>query len=245
MSWSLVPLDLGMLRARPKDTITHQRGAGQTVDLVCYAWLLLGDDGPLLVDTGPSTGSHAADFHGVRLEKRDDQSLVPALAAQHVDARDIRTVMLTHLHWDHCYGLPQVPRAQVLVQDREIRYGVYPDANDDRRTYEFARGAPFLEHLRRMDAVDGEAEVAPGVRIIPTPGHSPGHQSVLVEAEEAVYLIAGDFLDLYENWTERCPSGGPTMDVARWQQSYDMVRELDVVVLPSHDPLVLRQAVYR
>jgi glyoxylase-like metal-dependent hydrolase (beta-lactamase superfamily II) len=244
MSWSVVPLDLGNLRDRPKETITYQRDAGQTVDLVCYGWLLVGDDGPLLVDTGPSTGEHAADFHGVRLEKGADQALERALAAQDVDAGDIRTVVVTHLHWDHCHGLPQVPNARVLVQDSEIRYGVYPDPNDDRRKYEFSRGAPFLTELRRMEAVDGEAEVAPGVRIIPTPGHSPGHQSVLVEAATATYLLAGDFLDLYENWTERCPSGS-TVDVEAWQRSYDAVSRLDVTVLPGHDPLVSRQAVYR
>jgi glyoxylase-like metal-dependent hydrolase (beta-lactamase superfamily II) len=245
MSWSVVPLDLGNLRDRPKETITYRRGEGETVDLVCYAWLLVGDDGPLLVDTGPSSGEHAGGFHRVRLEKSGDQALERALAAQDVDAADIGTVILTHLHWDHCYGLPQVPNARVLVADREIRYGVYPDPNDDRRKYEFSRGAPFLKELRRMEAVVGEAEVAPGVRIIPTPGHSPGHQSVLVEAETTTYLLAGDFLDLYENWTDRCPSGGSTIDVEAWQRSYDTVEELDVAVLPSHDPLVLRQAVYR
>ena len=245
MSWSVVPLDLGSLLDRPKETITYQRGAGETVDLVCYGWLLVGDDGPLLVDTGPSSGEHARDFHRVRLEKGADQALDRALVAQDVDPSDVRTVVLTHLHWDYCYGLPQVPNARVLVQDREIRDGVYPDPNDDRRKYEFSRGAPFLNDLRRMEAVDGEAEVAPGVRIIPTPGHSPGHQSVLVEAERTTYLLAGDFLDLYENWTQRCPSGGSTVDVHAWQHSYDVVAELDVVVLPSHDPLVLRQAVYQ
>ena len=123
-----------------------------------------------------------------------------------MDAGGIRTVVLTHLHWDHCYGLPQPPNARVLVQDREIRYGVYPDPNDYRRKrkYELSRGAPFLRELRRMEEVDGAAQVAPGVRIIPTPGRSPGHQSVLIAAEE-----------------------------------------LDVAVLPGHDPLGLRQAVCR
>jgi N-acyl homoserine lactone hydrolase len=245
MSWSVVPLDLGRLRDRPKHTITYQRGEGETVDLVCWAWLLVGDGGPLLVDTGPPSGEHAGTFHRVRLDKGSDQALERALTAHDVDPGDIRTVVLTHLHWDHCYGLAQVPNARVLVADREIRYGVYPDANDDRRKYEFSRGAPFLDALRRMEAIAGEAEVAPGVRIIPTPGHSPGHQSVLVETGEATYLVAGDFLDLYENWTQRCPSGGSTIDVAAWQRSYDEVDKLDVTVLPSHDPLVGEQVVYR
>jgi N-acyl homoserine lactone hydrolase len=244
MTWSVVPLDLGRLRDRPKQTITYQRGEGETVDLVCWAWLLLGDDGPLLVDTGPSTGQHASEFHRVRLDKDVGQGLGRALTAHDVDPRDIRTVVLTHLHWDHCYGLPEVPNARVVVQDLEIRYGVYPDPNDDRRKYEFSRVAPFLKDLRRMEAINGATQVAPGVTIIPTPGHSPGHQSVLVEAGSATYLVAGDFLNLYENWLERCPSGGSTIDVDAWQRSYDMVEKLDVTVLPSHDPLV-GQAAYR
>jgi len=244
VSWSVIPLDLGRLLDRPKDSITFGRGAGQTVELVCFGWLLLGAGDPVLVDTGPSSSEHAAAFHRVRLQKGPEHDLGRALAAHGVQPGDIETVVLTHLHWDHCYGAPVLPNARLLVQDRKIRYGVHPNPDDDRRKYEFSRGAPFLGDLRRMEAVQGASDVVPGIRIVPTPGHSPGHQSVLVDGRSRTYLLAGDFLDLYENWTERCPSGS-TVDLEAWERSYDEVSKLDVEILPGHDPLVLRQEIYR
>jgi len=244
VSWSITPLLLGYLRNRPKDHITYGVGAGETVDLACYGWLVRDGDELILVDTGPCSVEHAADFHQVEVERAAEQSLDKALALHDVDAADITTVVITHLHWDHCYGLPLVPNAMVYVQEREIRYGVYPQPNDDRRKYEFPIGAPFLADLRRMEAVDGDMDLAPGVRLIATPGHSPGHQSVLVEADRTRYLIAGDFLDLYENYNDRVPSGSG-LDVEAWQQSYDAVERLDIdMVLPGHDPQVLQQAHY-
>jgi glyoxylase-like metal-dependent hydrolase (beta-lactamase superfamily II) len=243
VSWTIVPLDLGVLRDRPKDSITFGVGAGERVDLVCLGWLLLDGGAPILVDTGPGTPEHADGVHGVRLQRSAHADLPAALAAHDVRADDVRTVVMTHLHWDHCHGSSLLPRARFVVQDRELRYGVYP-AEQDRRVYEFTRGAPFLADLPRMDAVDGPAEVAPGVTVIATPGHSPGHQSVLVETASGPYLIAGDMIDLYENWTDRVPSG-PTVDVDAWERSYDELTALDAEVLPGHDVAVLERGPIR
>ena len=125
---------------------------------------------------------------------------------------------------------------------RELRYGVYPPAFDH-RVYEFATGAPFLPYIRRMKVVSGRQEIAPGLTAILTPGHSPGHQSLVVEAKGATYLLAGDFVDLDENWDKRIPSG-PTPDVETWHRTYDELAQLDVVILPGHDGRILEREVY-
>lgn len=242
MTWTIVPLDLGALRDRPKESITFERGAGETVDLACLCWLLIGPHGPIVVDTGPPDPGHAATVHKVRMTRSVHANLAAALSAHGVAADEVRTIVMTHLHWDHCHGSALLPKARIVVQDRELRYGVYP-ADFDRRVYEFTRGAPFLQDLPRMDVVDGTADVAPGVTVVPTPGHSPGHQSVLVQTASGAYLIAGDLLDLYENWTDRVPSG-PTVDVESWQRSYDVVRALGAEVLPAHDRAVLDREAY-
>ena len=242
MSWSITPLNLGWLRHRPKEAITFQRGQGEFVDLACFAWLLRNGEQTILVDVGPDSTEHAARVHKVALEKTAEHDLVDLLAAHGVDAGTLTDVILTHLHWDHIGGLPLLPNATFLVQDIELRYGVYPPAFDH-RVYEFTTGAPFLPFIRRMKVVSGRHEIAPGLTAILTPGHSSGHQSLIVEAKGATYLLAGDFVDLDENWDKRIPSG-PTPDIDAWHRTYDELAQLDVVILPGHDGRVLEREVY-
>ncbi|MGH7902963.1 MAG: N-acyl homoserine lactonase family protein [Candidatus Dormibacteraceae bacterium] len=240
MSWTIVPLNLGVLQDRPKESITFRRGTGEKIDLVCISWLLLGEHGPIVIDTGPGSAAVTSRLHPVVLAPREP--LTSQLRGKGVAPADVRTVVLTHLHWDHCHGTAALPGARVLLQEEEIRYAVYP-LPCDRVLYEFASGPPFLADLPRMVAVAGRTEVAPGIVLIPTPGHSPGHQSVLVETEAGPYLIAGDHYDLYENLHEMCPSG-PTPDLARWYRSFQEVERLRATVLPGHDPAVLEQESY-
>ena len=242
MSWRIVPLDLGTLHNRPRDSITFGRGGGKTVDLVCLGWLLLGPGGPVLVDAGPSDPGHAAAVHNVRLTRSTHADLGAALAAHDVASETVGTIVMTHLHWDHWHGAALLPNARIVVQDRELRYAVHP-AERDRRVYEFDVGASFLGHLRRMDLVDGNVDLASGISLVLTPGHSPGHQSVCVQTASGPYLIAGDFVDLFENWTDRVPSG-PTVDVDAWERSYDAVSQLGISILPAHDLAVLEHDVY-
>lgn len=241
MAWKIIPLEVGLLRNRPKDGITFRQGPGKTVDLACLSWLLLDGDRAIVVDTGPGSAELTDRLHpGVWLEERE--ALGAQLRRRGVRLQEVRTVILTHLHWDHCYGTEAFVNAELLVQADEIRYAIYP-LPCDRIVYEFESGPPFLKEVPRMVAVEGACEVTPGVSVIPTPGHSPGHQSVLVTTAVGPYLIAGDHFDLFENWREMCPSG-PTVDLASWYRSYEAVRRLGVEVLPGHDPAVLSQPVY-
>lgn len=242
MGWSITPLNLGWLRHRPKEAITFQRGQGEFVDLVCYAWLLRDGERTILVDCGPDSPEHTERVHEVALEKTAEHDLVAMLATHGVEADDLGTVVLTHLHWDHIGGLSLLPNATFLVQDVELRYAVYPPPFDH-RVYEFTTGAPFLPYLPRMELVFGRQEIAPGLTAILTPGHSPGHQSLVVEADSTTYLLAGDFVDLDENWHERIPSG-PTPDCDAWHRTYDEVAKMDVTILPGDDQRVLERRVY-
>jgi N-acyl homoserine lactone hydrolase len=70
----------------------------------------------------------------------------------------------------------------IHVQRAERAAVARPDYLPDWVEFE---GATYVEH-------DGEAEIVPGVRVVPTPGHSPGHQSVLVETDDGLVVVAGD-----------------------------------------------------
>lgn len=102
---------------------------------------------------------------------------------------------------------------------------------------------------RMFEKLDGEAEILPGIRVFPTPGHSPGHQSVCVDTEGGVHVIAGDAVFSYDNLD---PAGehppftimGRFMDiVAAWRSVEDIFSRADVL-LPGLDMRTLDTAVY-
>jgi N-acyl homoserine lactone hydrolase len=95
----------------------------------------------------------------------------------------VAVVINTHLHFDHCGGNRLFAGTPIHVQARELADGRSEDTYV-REWVDFA-DANYVEH-------DGEAEVLPGVRLLPTPGHTAGHQSVLVETDEGLVVLGGD-----------------------------------------------------
>jgi N-acyl homoserine lactone hydrolase len=111
--------------------------------------------------------------------------------------RDVACVINTHLHFDHCGGNRLFAGVPIHVQRAEREAARQPDYTIP-EWVEF-EGATYVEH-------DGEAEIVPGVRVVPTPGHSPGHQSVLVDTEDGLVVAAGDVGYTWKQFDES-PSG--------------------------------------
>ena len=97
-----------------------------------------------------------------------------------LDPEAVDTILQTHLHFDHADGLLDFPQAQVLVQDREVRFHQARPEGSRPRTW----------HPLRFLRVEGDHAVAPGLKLLATPGHTPGHQSVWLE--EPGVLLLGD-----------------------------------------------------
>jgi glyoxylase-like metal-dependent hydrolase (beta-lactamase superfamily II) len=102
-----------------------------------------------------------------------------ALASIGLEAADVAAVVLSHLHFDHC-GQQRLLDAPVFVQATERR-----DAERPRYTVPEWAAIP----APRLRQVDGDEEIAEGVRLVATPGHTPGHQSVVVEAGDSRVVI--------------------------------------------------------
>jgi glyoxylase-like metal-dependent hydrolase (beta-lactamase superfamily II) len=131
-----------------------------------------------------------------------DRSIVVALAEVGLAPDDIDVVVMTHLHFDHSGGTtrrvpggagdavePVFRRARHVVQAREWQDATNPHERN-RASYLPENVFPLAE-AGLIDRVQGEAEVAPNVFVIPTPGHTPGHQSVLLgppDGPRAVFL---------------------------------------------------------
>jgi glyoxylase-like metal-dependent hydrolase (beta-lactamase superfamily II) len=129
-----------------------------------------------------------------------DRSIAVALAELGVPPASIDLVVMTHLHFDHAGGTtrrtaagalePVFPRAHHVVQRRELEAAHHPHERN-RASYLAENFAP-LEAAGLVQVVDGEAELCPGVRVLPTPGHTPGHQSVLIDGGGEKALFLGD-----------------------------------------------------
>jgi len=135
--------------------------------------------GRVLVDTGM-----------IETTPELDEEWHPTIYPERIP-RDVACVINTHLHFDHCGGNRLFPGLPIHVQRREREAAREPG-------YTIAEWVEF-EGARYVE-LDGKAEIVPGVRVIPTPGHSPGHQSVLVDTDDGLVVVAGDVAYRWEDF---------------------------------------------
>jgi N-acyl homoserine lactone hydrolase len=136
-----------------------------------FVWTVDHPAGLVLVDTG-------------MIDSRpeiDDLSPTPHL--ENIP-RDVVCVINTHLHFDHCGGNRLFPSVPIHVQARELADARSLDEYTIREWVDFD-GATYVEH-------EGEVELLPGIRLLPTPGHTDGHQAVVVETGEGPVVLGGD-----------------------------------------------------
>ncbi|MQA97032.1 MAG: MBL fold metallo-hydrolase [Streptosporangiales bacterium] len=151
-------------------------------------YLVRRGEGLILFDTGIGDGEPEVDAW-YRPRRRP---LEEALADAGATLADIGLVVNCHLHFDHCGGNPLLAGTPILVQATELATARAGDYTLD-RLIDFP-GA-------RYEEIDGEAEVWPGVWIIPTTGHTDGHQSLVVRLTDGTVVLAGqahDFASQYD-----------------------------------------------
>jgi N-acyl homoserine lactone hydrolase len=246
--WTIRPLCVGEFAALEKSKFTYDRNAGEKVVAPCFSWLLQSEAETILVDTGPSAPDQANRWHpGTR--RTAAQAPAAALHGAGVAPEGIARVILTHLHWDHCYNLDLFPHARFLVQAEELRAAVDPIPTQ-RPIYEIGLPGlqpPWLPFFGQLQLLRGDTEIAPGLSVVLLPGHTPGLQGVLVETAEGRYLIASDAVPLYENLPQADRGAIPSglhIDVAACLQSMERMARLADEILPGHDLRVLDRPRY-
>lgn len=190
-----VPVPAGMLfPGLDADVVRARTGAPPEHEIpgVVTALLIQRADDVVLVDTGLGTDRGGA-THG-RLREIG------------VDPHAVTTVVLTHAHGDHVGGSlldgdPAFGNARHVIHDAEVRFWLDPVWEDAEQgpfrlppsVAEAARRTlPVLERVGLLDRVDRETEVAPGIRVVPAPGHTPGHLAVSVADGVDELLWAAD-----------------------------------------------------
>jgi glyoxylase-like metal-dependent hydrolase (beta-lactamase superfamily II) len=153
----------------------------------------------ILVDTGMGDKWGEKESRIYRLDR--STTLLGSLRALGMAPEDVDVVVNTHLHFDHAGGntrhvdgrtVPTFPRARYVVQMGEWEDATHPHERS-RASYRDENFVPLAE-ARQLETVQGEVEVAPGVRVVPVGGHTAYHQMVVVEGGGKTLAIPTDLL---------------------------------------------------
>jgi N-acyl homoserine lactone hydrolase len=158
------------------------RFAGQRI--VAVAYLIRHPEATILFDTGFPFDERTTINEGDDAIETYPRSLEAALRASGASLDALDMVANCHLHIDHAGGNFRLPvDLPIYVQEVELA-----GARDEDEA--FVRDALALDR-QSYRSIDGEHELVPGVRLVPTPGHTPGHQSLIVETERGSVVLAG------------------------------------------------------
>lgn len=147
--------------------------------LVVNAWVVRHPEAIVLVDTGIGEHIPSEDVETMRFVRTP---IPDALGDVGLEPADIDLVLNCHLHADHAGGNVHFRGTPILVQPEELtaageaQYTVREDVDLDDGAYEER---------------EGEYEALPGIRVVPTPGHSPGHQSMAIDTDAGLLVLAG------------------------------------------------------
>lgn len=154
----------------------------------------------ILIDTG--MGSRFDEKSDEIYEVNRSPGLEENLKKVGTPPEKIDSVILAHLHFDHCGGntkldakgnlVPSFPNAKYIIQKKEWEDALSP--NERTKSSYREEDLLLLERAGQLKLIDGDFEVAPGIRAIVTGGHTRGHQIVLIESARKRCIFWGDLI---------------------------------------------------
>jgi glyoxylase-like metal-dependent hydrolase (beta-lactamase superfamily II) len=206
-----------------------------------FVWVIRNSERTIVVDTG-------FDYPAARARGRTLLTHpVDALRAIGIDPEQVGDVVITHLHYDHAGNLGAFPNARFHLQDSEMIYATGRCMCHPRLRYPFEI-EDVVTMVRRVYAgrvnfVEGDEEIAPGISLHHVPGHTRGLQCVRVETARGPVVLASDAAHFYANMERQNPF--PILvDLAAMMESWRKLVRLagdERRVVPGHDPLVMQR----
>jgi glyoxylase-like metal-dependent hydrolase (beta-lactamase superfamily II) len=207
-----------------------------------YLWCIKGDKTTVVVDTGMSDREvgfmcTVENYGGINYLKDKFKQI-------NVDPAYIKVVIVTHLHSDHFSAYQLYPNATFYIQKKEIEFLTGPAS----KFFQVAQFGPdvseimSLEKENRIKYLDGDAQIAPGIKVVRVGGHTPGSQVVTVTTRKGEAVICADALDQYENLEKNVV--GMYANLEQALLAFDRIKALassPELIIPGHDPLVMKK----
>jgi len=225
-----------------QSNLTFGMGLGKKVTVPVAVYLIRTANMNILFDTGcdPGVIEDPEKIWGkmakvVAVEMKQEDHLVNRLKEIKLDPDEIDYVILSHLHMDHAGGVKLFRRAKIVVQQDEFRFAFHPDF--------FLKGAYVRTDFDHLDLnwklIDGDEIICPGVTVVMTQGHTPGHQSLVVDLEKTgKVILPGDCVNMMAN-LERVAAPGVVWDFSLALKSMKRIKVLvesaNATIFFAHD----------
>lgn len=205
-----------------------------------FVWVVRGDGRLYVVDLG---------YTEEMAKKRERQYLrcpIESLKLIGIDPQAVEEVVVTHLHYDHVGNFHKLPNAKFHLQEPEAHFAAgrhmkYPHLAHNYEVEDIV-AVVRLNFGKRVIFHNGRHELAPGISLIPAPGHSPGLQIARVNTARGWVVLASDVTHFYENFETGRPFA-VAHTVPDMLESFDKLYENASSpdhIIPGHDPLVTK-----
>ena len=238
-TYQVLALEYGRMERSSRDFYLHFPDPHEGPrPIAYYLWVIRNEARTVVVDLGFDKRSGDARGRVMLREPLD------ALGAIGVRRDAVKTVILTHMHYDHAGHGPKFPGAEFVLQEREIAY-----CTGKAMSYPPLRRAFDVEHVNDMIRanyrgavrfVDGDADILPGISVHLIGGHSGGLQVVRVETDNGPLVLASDAAHFYDTVTTQNPFT-VIVNLHEMCAGWERIFELGAApgsVIPGHDPLV-------
>jgi N-acyl homoserine lactone hydrolase len=218
--------------------------SGERVQIPVTCYLIRTPDTTILFDTGLSPRA----IPGLRRTDplarfTEEDLLVHRLDSLGLEPASVDLVVLSHLHYDHAGGAALFQDSELIVQQDEYSYAHYPASFFASFYYRKNYDLPGY----RWRLLDGDAELVPGITALRSDGHTPGHQSLLVELPQTgPVILAGDCCYWQQSIDHETPPGvvwDPTRAMHAIKRLKTIARLMGGRIFPSHDPAFWATAV--
>ena len=238
------------------------RGPGGPVRIPCYSVLIVHPDGNILYDTGYDLEHVLRVLPFEKPEQNETQTIPAQLAMIGIDPAGISTVIVSHFHFDHCGGVKHLPGAKLVAHRLEFEAAESPEpfevlgysdlsfsaeighrraqAPQTGETGAAAGADRDTAHLEnRFVPVEGDVEIADGVHLIATPGHSRGHYSLMLElGDRSPLIFAGDAIYTRRSLDLECISGfhyDPVASIRSMRRLKTLAEDRQAEIFFSHE----------